>query len=136
MYHFQTSEGHDVAIRFHHKRSGKDSPPKSTLCKLVQHTGDVANGSVIGEGIAKCIRNITVIANADKIGYLYERYGKSIKRVHKTIDKSQAAVVMSGDNFSFTRARKISLRKALDASNLDKQSRKNAWAAMLGDVVK
>lgn len=142
MYKFQTTNGVTIGIQFSHHKRGKKKPPTSTTCNLIALTDDQGNDipfdpvNQVGYGLSKRIGEHAMIVDSSSFMDTMLKLGKAAKKVRWTHDKSQAAITLTGDNFSYEKARKYSLRKALEASGLDAVDRKAAWAAMLGDIVK
>lgn len=141
MYNVNTPSDKTLKIRFHHHKAGKGQPPKSTTCRITEVYGSPEgpgpNGeSLVGEGVSRRCAQTSIVVDAGDIDVAVLAHGKKVKKVYRTDDKSQGVIILTADNFSYDRARKVALKKALAHAKLEKADRRAAYAAVLGDIVK
>lgn len=129
MYTFKTSGGKELKIMFkHHKKEGK--APEHTECVIFEK--DPAGlVTVYSRGYSRVLSEIAHIVRPEDVSDFFNKKGSKPKRVFRTED-NMAVVIVSGDRFSYDKARKESFRKAI--SDADRETRRNAWNALLAGV--
>jgi len=141
-FKFKNQAGEDFAVIFKHhgksKKYGKaaekeagtpmkcNKPPKSTECIIVD-SSDVT----VASATAKAISDFPMLAkNADELKELQKRLKRRVRHIYKMSDKKGFVVIVGADNFSYDKARKVSLEKALKNFTDDRVTRRNAWIAL------
>ena len=143
MHYFTVSE-RNYGISFHHEgkkkptmimnpRTGEamavGSHPKRTECTIFLI--DDHEKAVVSKGSAKVVPEVSEVVSRQDLQSRLDNLGRKLIRVVRPIN-GDPVITYRGDNFSYPKARKLSLQRALEDEDYD--FKKAAWEALLRDT--